>query len=109
MNVDWSQNAVERLVAIFEYIALNSPAYAMGMVHRITRRSSESPTNPSQDAKYQNMMRRQSRVLGAARACARAKSWGVRAIFKVKNNSPALFSVWGRRTLGSKPSSNNAA
>jgi toxin ParE1/3/4 len=39
MKVHWTQNSIEHLVNLFEYIALNSPAYASGMVDRITRRS----------------------------------------------------------------------
>ncbi len=39
MRVHWTQNAIEHLVNIYEYIALNSPTYAKRMVDRITRRS----------------------------------------------------------------------
>jgi hypothetical protein len=39
MKVHWTRNVINHLVNIFEYIAMNSPAYARGMVDRITRRS----------------------------------------------------------------------
>lgn len=46
MRVHWTNNAVDHLVNIFEYIALNSPTYAKQMVDRITRRSSQIADNP---------------------------------------------------------------
>jgi hypothetical protein len=41
MNVHWTQNAVEHLANVYEYIALNSAMYAKGMVDKITRRSGQ--------------------------------------------------------------------
>jgi len=46
MNVHWTENAIEHLASIYEYIALNSPTYARGMVDRITRRSSQIADSP---------------------------------------------------------------
>jgi addiction module RelE/StbE family toxin len=46
MKVHWTNNAVDHLVNIYEYIALNSPTYAKGMVDRITRRSSQIDGSP---------------------------------------------------------------
>jgi toxin ParE1/3/4 len=46
MKVHWTHNAVDHLVTIFEYIALNSPTYARRMVDRNTRRSSQIAGNP---------------------------------------------------------------
>lgn len=46
MKVLWTNNAVEHLLSIYEYIALTSPAYAKGMIDRITRRSSQIAGNP---------------------------------------------------------------
>ncbi len=46
MRVHWTNNAVDHLVNIYEYISLNSPTYAKGMVDRITRRSSQIAGNP---------------------------------------------------------------
>jgi len=46
MRVHWTQNAVEHLVNIYEYIALNSPTYARQMVDRITRRSEQIADQP---------------------------------------------------------------
>ncbi|MGD9357963.1 MAG: type II toxin-antitoxin system RelE/ParE family toxin [Desulfobacterales bacterium] len=46
MRVHWTQNAVEHLVNIYEYIALNSPTYARQMVDRITRRSKQITDQP---------------------------------------------------------------
>ena len=46
MKVYWTHNAVDHLVNIYEYIALNSPTYAKGMVDRITRRSSQIADSP---------------------------------------------------------------
>lgn len=37
---------MNHLVAIFEYIATNSPVYATGMVDRITRRSEQIAGHP---------------------------------------------------------------
>ena len=41
MKVHWTENAIEHLVNIHEYIATNSPAYAKRMVDKITRRSTQ--------------------------------------------------------------------
>ena len=46
MNVYWTDNAIRHLANIYEYIALNSPTYARGMVDRITRRSSQIADSP---------------------------------------------------------------
>lgn len=46
MRVNWTNTAVDHLVNIYEYISLNSPTYAKGMVDRITRRSSQIAGNP---------------------------------------------------------------
>ncbi len=46
MRIHWTQNAVEHLVNIYEYIALNSPTYASRMVDRITRRSEQIADQP---------------------------------------------------------------
>lgn len=46
MNVHWTDNAIEHLANIYEYIALNSPTYAKGMVDKITRRSSQIADSP---------------------------------------------------------------
>jgi len=46
MRVHWTQNAVEHLVNIYEYIALKSPTYAKGMVDKITRRSEQIADQP---------------------------------------------------------------
>jgi toxin ParE1/3/4 len=46
MKVHWTHNAVDHLVNIYQYIALNSPTYAKRMVDRITQRSSQIAGNP---------------------------------------------------------------
>ena len=46
MKVHWTNNAVDHLVNIYEYISLNSPTYAKRMVDIITRRSSQIAGNP---------------------------------------------------------------
>jgi toxin ParE1/3/4 len=46
MNVHWTDNAIEHLASIYEYIAVNSPTYASGMVDRITRRSAQIADSP---------------------------------------------------------------
>jgi addiction module RelE/StbE family toxin len=46
MRVHWTQNAIEHLVNIYEYIALNSPTYANLMVDRITHRSMQIADQP---------------------------------------------------------------
>lgn len=46
MKVHWTNNAIEHLVNIYEYIAFNSPTYAQKMVDRITRRSGQIGDQP---------------------------------------------------------------
>jgi toxin ParE1/3/4 len=46
MKVYWTQNAIRHLTNIYEYIALNSPTYALRMVDRITQRSEQISTQP---------------------------------------------------------------
>ena len=46
MRVHWTQNAIEHLVNIYEYIALNSPTYADRMVDIITHRSEQIADQP---------------------------------------------------------------
>ena len=46
MRVHWTNNAIEHLANIYEYIALNSPTYAKQMVNRITRRSAQIGDQP---------------------------------------------------------------
>ncbi len=46
MKVQWTNNAIDQLVNIYEYISLNSPTYAMRMVDRLTRRSEQIADQP---------------------------------------------------------------
>ena len=46
MKVYWTNNAVDHLVNIYEYISLNSPIYATRMVDRLTRRSEQIADYP---------------------------------------------------------------
>ena len=46
MNVHFTENAIEHLAGIYEYISLNSPTYAKRMIDKITRRSSQIATQP---------------------------------------------------------------
>jgi plasmid stabilization system protein ParE len=46
MKVHWTQNAIDNLVNIYEYISLNSALYAKGMVDKITRRSEQIADPP---------------------------------------------------------------
>jgi len=46
MKVHWTENAIEHLVNIYEYIALNSPAYAKRFVDKITLRSEQIADHP---------------------------------------------------------------
>ena len=46
MIVHWTENAIEHLVNIYEYIAINSPTYGKRMVDRITRRSEQIAEHP---------------------------------------------------------------
>lgn len=41
MNVRWTENALEHLINIYGYIAVNSKTYAKRTVDRITRRSAQ--------------------------------------------------------------------
>ena len=57
MRVHWTQNAIGHLTNIYEYIALNSPTYAKGMVDKITRRSeqiADQPLSGRKVPKYQS-------------------------------------------------------
>lgn len=46
MKIHWTDSAIEHLVNIYEYIALNSPTYAKQMVDKITRRSEQIAEQP---------------------------------------------------------------
>ena len=46
MRVYWTDTAVEHLLAIYEYIARDSPVYAQRMVDRLTRRSEQIAAFP---------------------------------------------------------------
>lgn len=46
MKVYWTNNAIDHLVSIYEYISLNSPTYGKRMVDRITRRSQQITDHP---------------------------------------------------------------
>ena len=46
MNVHWTQNAINHLINIYEYISLNSPTYAKRMVDKITKRSEQISDHP---------------------------------------------------------------
>jgi len=46
MRVHWTENAIEHLANIYEYIGLNSETYARRMVDRITRRSEQITDQP---------------------------------------------------------------
>ena len=46
MNVHFTENAIEHLANIYEYISLNSPTYAKRMIDKITRRSSQISVQP---------------------------------------------------------------
>ncbi|RJP60366.1 MAG: type II toxin-antitoxin system RelE/ParE family toxin [Deltaproteobacteria bacterium] len=46
MRVHWTNTAVEHLLAIYEYIAQDSPVYAQRMIDRLTRRSEQIATFP---------------------------------------------------------------
>jgi toxin ParE1/3/4 len=46
VRVHWTDNTVDHLVNIFEYISLNSPIYAIRMVDRITHRSMQISDQP---------------------------------------------------------------
>ena len=41
MTVHWTDNAIQHLIAIYDYIAQDSPFYATKMVDRLTRRSQQ--------------------------------------------------------------------
>ncbi len=41
MIVNWTENAMEHLVGIYEYISQSSPSYGRKMVDRLTRRSEQ--------------------------------------------------------------------
>lgn len=41
MRVHWTDSAISQLIAIYDYIARDSPFYAQRMVDRLTRRSQQ--------------------------------------------------------------------
>ncbi len=41
MIVNWTDNAIDHLVGIYEYISQSSPTYGHRMVNRLTRRSEQ--------------------------------------------------------------------
>ncbi len=45
MRVLWTENAIDHLSHIYDYIAFNSPTYARRMIDRITRRSEQIAEN----------------------------------------------------------------
>ena len=45
MKVRWTENAIDNLAGIYEYIASNSPTYARRMIDKITRRSEQIAEN----------------------------------------------------------------
>ena len=51
MKVHWTDNAIEHLVNIYEYISLNSPTYAKRIVDKITRRSEQIADHPQSGRK----------------------------------------------------------
>jgi len=46
MKVHWTENAIDNLVGIYEYIARNSAIYAKRMVDKISRRSEQIADRP---------------------------------------------------------------
>jgi len=46
MRVHWTDNALKRLLDIYEYISQNSPLYAERMVDRLTKRSEQIASFP---------------------------------------------------------------
>jgi len=46
MTDRWTYTAIEHLLAIYEYIAVDSPVYAQRMVDKITRRSQQLANFP---------------------------------------------------------------
>lgn len=41
MRVHWTENAIDHLANIYEFIAFNSPTYARHMIDRITHRTEQ--------------------------------------------------------------------
>ena len=41
MKVHWTENAIQHLIAIYDYISQDSPFYAEKMVDRLTKRSQQ--------------------------------------------------------------------
>ncbi len=46
MRVHWTENAVDHIASIYEYVAFNSPTYGKRMIDRITRRSEQIVEQP---------------------------------------------------------------
>lgn len=46
MKVHWTDNAIQNLIAIYDYISQDSPFYAQKMVDRLTRRSQQIAAFP---------------------------------------------------------------
>ena len=41
MRVRWTENAIDYLANIYEYISFNSPTYGKRMIDKITRRTEQ--------------------------------------------------------------------
>ena len=55
-SVEWTQSAISDLAAIYEYIAVDSPRYALMVVDRLTKRTDQLavfPTSGQMVAEYQ--------------------------------------------------------
>lgn len=46
MTVEWTNNAIGDLTAIYDFIAKDSPRYAVAMVDRLTARTSQLSMHP---------------------------------------------------------------
>ena len=46
MEIHWTQNAINHLANIYEYISINSPTYALRMVDKIISRSEQIADQP---------------------------------------------------------------
>jgi toxin ParE1/3/4 len=46
MRIEWTQNAISDLAAIYEFIATDSPRYALSVVDRLTKRTAQLSNFP---------------------------------------------------------------
>lgn len=91
MKIHWTDNAIEHLVNIYEYIAMNSPTYAKQTVDKITQRSGQIAAHPLSGRKVPEYYAEDIREL---------IEWPYRIIYRIKQDQiDVLAVIHGARLL----------